>query len=339
MHVLWNCRHLILHQLRDSLAHSRHVPNSAWNGQGLPQTKMEATSHLPVLLACPSKEGFPSAAQPLAFPAAATTLSRILHFICSVSGNLWPSHEVGTILMFYKWGNWDLGEETHPVSYSQEVPSWDLNPHRVLPVRLPRGSWAFTVHAGSSAHQGLPPAHGLQWGALSPTLSEHISLHWSTCSFTEHCHWTATTCRFGPGPVVWLGTSVWEWRSCQRPWLTHLQLGVRAAHSGILHLRVVRFSVLVSSLDEGCVALGPARGGDGGMCVYGGDIGPPPTTPSHFGPRRHLVVPRRGQLLVHPSRPQHWGRADLEGAGQRKEGKQEDLIHHCWWTMSHHHHN
>lgn len=25
-----------------------------------------------------------------------------------------------------------------------------------------------------------------------------------------------------------------------------------------------------------------------------------------------------------------WGRADLESAGQREAGKQEDLIHHCW---------
>lgn len=110
----------------------------------------------------------------------------------------------------------------------------------------------------------------------------------------------------------------------------HWELGVRATHSDILHLRVVRFSVLVSSLDEESVAQGPAWGGDGGMCVCGGDIGLPPTTPGHFGPRRHLVVPRRGQLLVHPSRPQHWERADLEGVGQREEGKQEDLIHHCW---------
>lgn len=48
----------------------------------------------------------------------------------------------------------------------------------------------------------------------------------------------------------------------------------------------------------------------------------------HFGPRRHPGGPRRGQVLVHLSRPQHW--ESLEGAGQREEGKQEDLIHHCW---------
>lgn len=70
------------------------------------------------------------------------------------------------------------------------------------------------------------------------------------------------------------------------------ELGVRAAHSDILHLRVVRFSVLVSSLDEECVAQGPAWGGDGGM-RKGGNIGlHHPTQPRHFGPRRHLVVPR-----------------------------------------------
>lgn len=46
----------------------------------------------------------------------------------------------------------------------------------------------------------------------------------------------------------------------QRPWLMHRELGVRAAHSDILHLRVVRFSVLVSSLDEECVAQEPSLG-------------------------------------------------------------------------------
>ena len=55
----------------------------------------------------------------------------------------------------------------------------------------------------------------------------------------------------------------------------HRELGVRAAHSDVLHLKVGRFSVLVSSLDEECVAQGPAWGGDGGMCVYGGNTGLP----------------------------------------------------------------
>lgn len=56
----------------------------------------------------------------------------------------------------------------------------------------------------------------------------------------------------------------------------HRELGVRAAHSDILHLRVVRFSVLVSSLDEECVAQGPAWGGDGGMSVWGQHWPAPP---------------------------------------------------------------
>lgn len=42
-----------------------------------------------------------------------------------------------------------------------------------------------------------------------------------------------------------------------------------------MHPTLVRFSVLVSPSDE-CVAQGPAWGGDGDMCVYGGNISLPP---------------------------------------------------------------
>lgn len=45
-------------------------------------------------------------------------------------------------------------------------------------------------------------------------------------------------------------------------------------------------------------------------------------------PRTQWEETRVSYVLPNP-RAQSWGRADLEGAGQRENGKQEDLIHHC----------
>lgn len=34
-------------------------------------------------------------------------------------------------------------------------------------------------------------------------------------------------------------------------------------------------------------------------------------------------------ILPNP-RAQSWRRAELEGAGQKEDGKREDLLYHCW---------